>query len=57
MPPLAGPESIRGFIACVVYGMLFDVSISQESTRLSYFAQVANTAAKPRTPGPRKIAV
>jgi len=55
MPSLAGAENIRGFIACVAHGMLFDVFSGQESTRLLYAAQVANTAAS-RTASPRPVA-
>ncbi|MGA7107416.1 MAG: hypothetical protein WBV28_09950 [Terracidiphilus sp.] len=55
MPPLAGTDNIRGFIACIAYGMLFDVFSGQESTRLLYAAQVANTAAS-RTASPRPAA-
>ncbi|HEY6491070.1 MAG: hypothetical protein WCC26_01210 [Terracidiphilus sp.] len=44
MPPLCGPDNIRNFIACVAYGMLFEVFADAESRHLLYAAQVANSA-------------
>ena len=41
MPPLAGYDNIRDFIACVGHAMLLHVIYDPESTRLLYAAQVA----------------
>ena len=58
MPPLAGREDIRNFIACVAHGMLLLIFDAKEASRLIYAAQVAYSAAlEPvnRLPGrPRK---
>lgn len=50
MPPLAGSQNIRDFIACVAYGMLNDILAGDEGTKLLYAAQVAHTS----TPKPQK---
>ncbi len=44
LPHLSDPESIREFIACVVYGMAIGAIPSTEGTRLLYGAQVAHSA-------------
>ena len=44
LPPLAGPENIRDFIACVAHGMLIGAIAEARCTRLLYAAQVAHTA-------------
>jgi len=41
MPDLSGYENIRDFIACVTYGMLFDIIDSVEGPKFLYAAQVA----------------
>jgi len=41
MPRLSGYENIRDFIACVTYGMLFDIIDSVEGPKFLYAAQVA----------------
>jgi hypothetical protein len=45
MPPLAGRENIRDFIACVTHGMLLKIIEPEEATRLFYAAQVAQSGA------------
>jgi hypothetical protein len=44
MPPLAGYEGVRDFIACVAYGMLIDAIPADRSGQLLYAAQVALSA-------------
>ena len=54
LPPLAGRENIRDFIACVAHGMLLKAIDSAEGARLLYAAQIAYTASEPppsRQPG------
>ena len=41
MPPLAGYESIRDFIACAAHGILIDAIPQQRANQLLYAAQVA----------------
>jgi hypothetical protein len=41
MPPLAGYESIRDFIACTAYGILIDAIPQKRGNQLLYAAQVA----------------
>ena len=50
MPPLAGPDNIRDFVACVAHGMLSGVFTSSESSKLLYAAQVAGGMAHNRAP-------
>jgi hypothetical protein len=45
LPPLAGLENIRNFIACVAHGMLIGAILSPDGARLLYAAQVAKSAA------------
>ena len=58
MPPLAGREDIRDFIACVAHGMLIGVFEAKEASRLIYAAQTAYSSAQEpvnRLPGrPRR---
>ncbi len=49
LPPLAGLENIRNFIACVARGMLIGAILSPDGARLLYAAQVAKSAAPGRT--------
>ncbi len=49
MPPLAGAENIRDFIACVAHGMLTNSICGSDATRLLYAAQVAFTTVRERT--------
>jgi hypothetical protein len=49
MPDLTTRENVRGFIACVGYGLLTEVFQESEAGRLLYAAQVA-LAAAPREP-------
>jgi hypothetical protein len=44
MPPLAGYENIRDFVACVAQGLLLDAISESQSSRLLYAAQVAQGA-------------
>jgi hypothetical protein len=44
LPPLAGPDNIRAFIACVAHGMLIGAIEEKRGARLLYAAQVAHTA-------------
>jgi hypothetical protein len=46
LPPLAGDENIRNFIACVAQGMLQGSILSPDGARLLYAAQVAKSAAR-----------
>ena len=47
MPPLAGSQNIRDFVACVAHGMLKNVFPETSATKLLYAAQVAyNTLPK-----------
>jgi hypothetical protein len=46
MPPLCGRENIQDFIACVAYAMMMKIIEPEESTRLLYAAQVAQSIAK-----------
>ncbi len=52
MPDLSGYENIRDFIACVTYGMLFNIIDSIEGPKFLYAAQVAIGALRqePKTP-------
>jgi hypothetical protein len=54
MPPLAGRENIRNFIACVTHALVLDVLKKFEVTPLLYAAQVATSAAgrEPNPPRP-----
>ena len=44
MPPLAGAQNIRDFIACVAYGMLIRAIEGPDAARLLYAAQIAHAA-------------
>jgi hypothetical protein len=54
MPPLAGYESIRDFIACAAHGILIEAIPQKRANQLLYAAQVAlaslNYEPKPRKP-------
>jgi hypothetical protein len=41
MPPLAGCENIRAFIACAAHGILIDAIPKKSASQLLYAAQVA----------------
>lgn len=45
LPPLAGREDIRDFIACVTHAMLMKIFEPEEVSRLLYAAQVAQSCA------------
>ena len=45
-PPLAGPENIRDFIACIAQAILLDVIDTADASKLLYAAQVAIAAAR-----------
>jgi hypothetical protein len=47
MPPLAGLENIRDFIACTAHGMLIGAIKAQDAARLLYAAQCARGALPP----------
>jgi len=55
LPPLAGYESIRDFIACVAHGILIEAIPQNRANQLLYAAQVA-LAALHFEPKPRKTA-
>lgn len=46
MPPLAGAENIRDFIACVAHAMMLHILQPEECTRLLYAAQVAQSGSR-----------
>jgi len=54
MPPLAGCESIRDFIACAAHGILINAIPQKRANQLLYATQVAlaslNHVPKPRKP-------
>ena len=54
LPPLAGRENIRNFIACVAQALVLDILKQYEVTPLLYAAQVATSAAgrEPIAPKP-----
>ena len=53
MPPLAGHQGIRDFIACTAYGILMEAIPPDRGGQLLYAAQVA-LSVLPRTPKPAK---
>jgi hypothetical protein len=55
MPPLAGRDSIRDFIACAAHGILIDAIPEKRASQLLYAAQVA-LASLPHEPKPQKSA-
>jgi hypothetical protein len=44
LPPLAGADNIRDFIACVAHGLLLEIIDEARAARLLYAAQVARAA-------------
>jgi len=58
MPPLAGYENIRDFIACLAHGILIEAIPASKSGQLLYAAQVAlstfHCEPKPPKPSPAK---
>jgi hypothetical protein len=55
MPPLAGYDSIRDFVACAAHGILIDAIPQNRANQLLYAAQVA-LASLNYEPKPRKTA-
>ncbi|MGD0801807.1 MAG: hypothetical protein ABR906_10870 [Terracidiphilus sp.] len=55
MPPLAGYENIRDFIACAAHGILINAIPEKRANQLLYAAQVA-LASLNYEPKPRKTA-
>ncbi len=55
MPPLAGHQGIRDFIACTAYGILMDAIPADRGGQLLYAAQVALSVIQ-RTPKPANSA-
>ncbi|MGB7985364.1 MAG: hypothetical protein WCF54_09410 [Terracidiphilus sp.] len=53
MPPLAGYENIRDFIACAAHGILIQAIPEKRANQLLYAAQVA-LATLNRAPNPKK---
>jgi hypothetical protein len=53
LPPLAGRENIRDFIACVAHGVLLDAIPERRVNHLLYAAQVALSALN-NGPKPKK---
>jgi hypothetical protein len=53
IPPLAGEESIRNFIACVAHGMLIGAVTGADATKLLYAAQVALAAVRRQPSSPK----
>jgi hypothetical protein len=43
MPPLAGEENLHDFVACITFGMLFDVIGTAEGAKFLYAVQVTNS--------------
>ena len=54
LPPLAGRENIRNFIACVTQALVLDILAKFEVMPLLYAAQVAASAAG-REPNPPRL--
>jgi hypothetical protein len=56
MPPLAGPENIRDFIACVAFAMLKEIFYKPESDKLLGAAKLAITLLRvqPKSASPGK---
>lgn len=54
LPPLAGRENIRNFIACVTQALVLDILRKCDVTPLLYAAQIATSAAgrEPNPPRP-----
>jgi hypothetical protein len=55
MPPLAGYESIRDFLACAAHGILIEAIPQKRANQLLYAAQIA-LASLHYEPKPRKTA-
>ena len=58
LPPLAGQQNIRDFVACVTHGIVNDILTADEGQRLLYAAQVAISAhgsTRARRGRPRKM--
>ncbi|HXR39601.1 MAG TPA: hypothetical protein VN776_10935 [Terracidiphilus sp.] len=53
MPPLAGPDNIRDFIACTAHGMLIEAIDETKGARLLYAAHIAHSTA-PKPPAFKK---
>jgi hypothetical protein len=47
MPPLAGPQNVADFVACVMRGSIEDIIYPFEINRFLYAAQVANCVKNP----------
>jgi hypothetical protein len=56
MPPLAGYENIRDFIACVANAMLIDAIMDDRGTKLLYAAQVALSTLRRQPSAPKTAA-
>lgn len=54
MPPLAGPENVANFIACVMRGSIEDIIYAFEINSFLYAAQVANGVRNPAAPSAPK---
>ena len=57
MPPLAGQENIRDFIACVAYGLLIGAIDQKYAANLLYAAQVAHTTIRNQSATSKTAAV
>lgn len=53
MPHLATAEGISDFVACVTYGLMTDVFLAIQVTKLLYAAQVATGALRNESKGPK----
>ena len=56
MPPLAGTENIRDFIACVTHAMIVHIFADDTATRLLYAAQVAHMTNRSHSKPPKTAA-
>jgi hypothetical protein len=53
LPPLAGDDNIRDFIACVAHAMIVHIFPDNAATRLLYAAQVAHTTTRSLSKSPK----
>jgi hypothetical protein len=56
MPPLAGQDNIRDFVACAAHGVLIGAIDTRKGNQLLYAAQVALTIDRHNTREPRQRA-
>ena len=56
MPPLAGQENIRDFIACVAYAMIDHIILADKGAKLLYAAQVAHATTRGESASQKTVA-